>query len=174
MKRGIAFGGTLFGLAVFAFAIFFATRPSAAFEQLSEAIAKQDQNAMSRFVDFPSLRESVKIRLRDELSASAAGSSNPMVFLGVVLAGALVDPLVEILVSPRGIAAMMSGHKMREISKNPTPTGGQEVSRDSLQFTTAWEGPSRYAVTVTSNGNPTIVLVLHRYGLFEWRLAELR
>lgn len=174
MNRKSAIAGSVIGLALLAFAIYYATRPFAAFEELHVAIAKQDQNAMNRLIDFPSFRESIKLKLRDELAASAATSKSPMAILGAVLAEKFMEPLIDILVTPGGIAAIIAGHKMRDMSKNPPPTNRQDISNASLQFTAAWEGPSRYAVTVSNKGNQTVILVLHRYSLFEWRLAELR
>ncbi len=174
MNRKIVLIGSVIGLALLVFVIYFVTRPSAAFEQLHEAIAKQDRNAMNRLIDFPNFRESIKLKLRDELGASAANIKNPLALVGVMLAEKLMDPLVDILVSPGGIAAIMAGHKMRDMPRGRLPTGEQEVSNAALQFVGTWDGPSRYAVAVTSKGNQTVTLVLHRHSLFEWRLAELR
>lgn len=174
MRRVFIFAGLAMGAISAAFTVYFGTRPPVAIEQLREAIVRQDSSAMNRLIDFPSFRESIKVKLREDLASSAANSGNPMAILGSLLAETFLEPLVNIFVSPSGIAAIVAGHKMRDMSKGPPPPTDRQVFDSSLQFTGAWESPSRYSVTVNDRGTKTVVLVMHRYSLFEWKLAELR
>lgn len=174
MKRLFGICGGIVAAGMIVFAVYFATRPSAAFNELREAIAMRDRKAMERLVDFPAFRESIKSKLRDELSASAVASKNPFAILGAALADRLIEPIVDIVVSPGGISAMLAGQNVRDIPAKPPVSDGSQTIDTSLAYDGAWEGLSRYVVTVRNQGKQAVMLVMHRQGLFDWRLAELR
>lgn len=180
-RRYVLIGSASLVLVLAAFSIYFCTRPSLAFEQLRDAVVRQDRVAMERHIDFPSLRESIKLKLRQELSPSANSRQSPMAVLGAIAAEYVAGRVIDLAVSPEGIAAILSGSRIREITKPPPaepstseapPPGGGEVSK--LEYRTQWDGISSYVVNANRDGKPVVKLVLRRTGLFEWRLAEIR
>ena len=75
--------------------------------QVQRAADARDAAALSAYVDYPALRADVKQQAQRAVSQVAA-TDDPLVALGAALAGALVDPAVEALVTPAGVAAMFA------------------------------------------------------------------
>ena len=81
--------------------------------------------------------------------------------IGIIVAGALVRPMVETLVAPEGVLALLQGRIA------PRPLGDATPSRTEL----VWSGLSTVRATVLgAAGDPSLILVLRRKGL-SWRLA---
>jgi hypothetical protein len=76
----------------------FYAAPYSTLYQLKKAIEAQDADEISRHIDLPALRESIKSGLVEK---QAAGKSNLLRSLGAVLKGAVADPMVEALVHRR-------------------------------------------------------------------------
>lgn len=85
--------------------------PYVALGRLKSAIDARDAQAISEYVDFPSLRISLKQQVTDELMRriDAVKKSNPFAVIGALIGSALIGPLVDAYATPEGVAALMSG-----------------------------------------------------------------
>ncbi|PCE26519.1 DUF2939 domain-containing protein [Burkholderia ubonensis] len=85
--------------------------PYVALGRLKSAIDARDAQAVSEYVDFPSLRISLKQQVTDELMRriDAKRQSNPFAVIGALIGSALIGPLVDAYATPEGVAALMSG-----------------------------------------------------------------
>ncbi|WP_431227063.1 DUF2939 domain-containing protein [Burkholderia contaminans] len=79
--------------------------------RLKSAIDARDAQAISEYVDFPSLRISLKQQVTEELMRriDAVKKNNPFAVLGALIGSALIGPLVDAYATPEGVAALMSG-----------------------------------------------------------------
>jgi hypothetical protein len=77
--------------------------------RLRAAVERHDGGAVAEQVDFPALRASVKEQMLASMKADLdkPGGANPFAEFGTKLAQALVDPLVDAVVSPAAVAAMV-------------------------------------------------------------------
>lgn len=111
MKKGLAVAIALLaiGLAGWYFA-----SPSMAMNSLRSAAIEGDREELKERVDFPALRESLKEQVRAHMVAEMAKEkdSNPFAALGMAMAGAIVDPMIDGIVSPAGIKAMVQQGRM--------------------------------------------------------------
>lgn len=146
------------------------------------AVVEQDASALSRQVDFPRLRASLKAQLRDGLVDAVGLDPNGGLLgsIGSAVAGGLVNGTVETMVTPLGLGALMEGHKAwRRIDNgiarpdlidppeaNPPP----EPLKDAEY---RYESTSRFTATVHDDSGRPIVFVLTRDGL-HWRLSDIR
>ncbi|MFP5373460.1 MAG: DUF2939 domain-containing protein [Gammaproteobacteria bacterium] len=143
---------------------------------IREAVVAQDARALSRHVDFPALRASLKAQLNDQLVRQAGIDAQSGLFGALMLrvAGGLVDAAVETMVTPLGLGALMEGRKvwnnvLREgVGAPPRPAteplAGPEYRIESL---------SRVTATVPDEQGRPLVFVLTRQGL-RWRLSDVR
>ncbi|MEK6422932.1 MAG: DUF2939 domain-containing protein [Burkholderia gladioli] len=78
---------------------------------LKKAVDARDAQAISRYVDYPALRVSLKQQLTDELMRriDLQRHDNPLAMLGAMIGSALVGPLVDAYATPEGVAALLSG-----------------------------------------------------------------
>ncbi|KML61087.1 membrane protein [Burkholderia cepacia] len=85
--------------------------PYVALGRLKSAIDTRDAQAISEYVDFPSLRISLKQQVTEELMRriDAVKKNNPFAVIGALIGSALIGPLVDAYATPEGVAALMSG-----------------------------------------------------------------
>ncbi|CAB3746758.1 membrane protein [Burkholderia sp. MSh2] len=85
--------------------------PYVALGRLKSAIDARDAQVISEYVDFPSLRISLKQQVTEELMRriDAVKKDNPLAMIGALIGSALIGPLVDAYTTPEGVAALMSG-----------------------------------------------------------------
>ncbi|MBI0328774.1 DUF2939 domain-containing protein [Burkholderia plantarii] len=96
---------------VLAALLYAAASPYLALRELKQAIDARDAQAISRYVDYPALRISLKQQLTDELMRriDLQRHDNPLAMLGAMVGSALIGPLVDAYATPEGVAALLSG-----------------------------------------------------------------
>lgn len=140
--------------------------------------AAQERNAarMADYVDFPSVRESLKASLNAMLAAEMAkasgGQANPFAALAAAFVSALVEKITDAFVSPEGLAMLMRGEKPDFQKGQPT---GASTDGDPFSSDAGYETFDRFVVTVKpKSGKESIGLVFTRQGLVAWKLTALR
>lgn len=140
--------------------------------------AAQERNAarMADYVDFPSVRDSLKASLNAMLAAEMAkasgGQANPFAALAAAFVGALVEKVTDAFVSPEGLAMLMRGEKPDFQKGQPS---GAPKDGDSFSSDAGYETFDRFVVTVKpKQGKESIGLVFTRQGLIAWKLTALR
>ncbi|WP_306715377.1 DUF2939 domain-containing protein [Burkholderia dolosa] len=85
--------------------------PYIALNRLKSAIDARDAQTVSEYVDFPSLRISLKQQITEELMRriDAVKKDNPFAVIGALIGSALIGPLVDAYATPDGVAALLSG-----------------------------------------------------------------
>ncbi|WP_105102422.1 DUF2939 domain-containing protein [Microbulbifer pacificus] len=160
--------------------------------KLIEAAHHQDLETMERYVDFPQLRSNMRKHLLEELQVSMERELSPE--LGKLFsAGAdiLLAPLLDHLISPRGISDLIQGQKdwsalERELegifggSSRPSPPSvppGQSPDEHERHWQLQhWRFTGLNTVEVicgNRNEEPEVQLLLLRKGL-HWRLVDIR
>lgn len=169
--------------AIFAAAAFwFYWTPYMAVDNMRTAARNHDAAKLSSYVDYEALRESLKSGFNTKLTNQAVqqANTNPFAAVGAAMAAALVNPLIDALVTPEGVAAMMQGEK-------PSPELGVKLSIGSANgqataaqadtdISMAYDGFNRFIVDVKKNDSqegPT-GMVFDRNGLFSWKLSAIR
>lgn len=158
--------------------IYFYKAPRIAFENLRTAASAGDLATIQEYVDFPSLRASVKNYLIETSAAkveSQPEASNPIarqiVRLGKMVADAALDPFVEIAVSPFGISALLDG-----VAPAATAEGTRSASSQEPIVETSLESMDVFVVSIFQRKANRWVMQLFfvRSGLFDWKLAAIR
>ena len=164
-------GKLLAGLAAM-FAIYVAAAPYIAVHQMKSAAESRDGEALSEYIEFPSVRQSLKDQMNavfmKEMTNELEG--NPFAAVGAAFAGMMVDKLVDAFVTPAGITQLMLGEK-------PNQTESEESAGDSARepFANAsmsYESLSKFVVTVKGDTGDEGKFVLRRRGI-GWKLTEI-
>lgn len=140
--------------------------------RLRDAVARHDADAVSAQVDFPALRASVKDQLQASIGhdVDSADGGNPFAEIGRKFAMAVASPLVDAIVSPEGVAAMVEHGKV-SIAK-PAPASdapATEPPREKPRYAVHYRGWDRFAVTAQDGGS----FIFRRDGLWSWKLAGI-
>jgi hypothetical protein len=169
--RGLLIGGVL--LAVACGGGLYAS-PYITLYQMYQAVERKDVQEVSNYVDFPALRDSVKTNLKTIVTKETAQSSNPILgLLGSVMGGVVLDPVVDNLVTPSGVAALLEGQQLQLGAKGSNVqfepgTGSPDVKAEYESF-------NQFAVTVKPKGEAMepVTLLLSRNG-FSWKISGVR
>lgn len=89
------------------FAVWYVVVPRVALARMALAIEARDHEAVSRYIDYPSLRESLRTELGEVLHARAAGDRRAA--LGAAVGQAALGPLIDRIVTPEGVRDLMRG-----------------------------------------------------------------
>lgn len=160
-----------------------ATGPYRTIDAIREAVKDEDPRALARQVDLPALRGSLKAQLSERLVREAGPDvqASPFGALGLALANGLVGGMVDAMVTPLGLAAIMEGRRTwRRVdgfgalpsspSSAPTDADSREPLHDAEYD---YESPSRFTATVEDDSGRPIVFVITRDGL-RWKLSDIR
>lgn len=170
----------LIGLVVL-FAIYFVASPYITVYQMQKAAEQHDAPALSAYIDFPRVRQSMKDQLNGEVADKLGGDvqDNPFAALGSALAGVVVDKMVDVYVTPSAIEHLMAGEKPKSAQGDegqPVPTNTdthpKEKRKPWADASMSYESLNRFAVNVKVEGGASSKFVLHREGL-GWKLAEI-
>jgi hypothetical protein len=141
--------------------------------QLRAAVERHDADAVSAHVDFPALRDSVKGQLMASVSRDLAAETNANLLagLGKSMALAFLNPMVDALVSPAGVIAMMENGKVNLARRRTADAAPPPRDADGKPaYALGYRGWDTFALTwKQSEGS----LVFKRQGLWGWKLSAI-
>jgi hypothetical protein len=145
--------------------------PSLAMHGLKEAAINGDREELKERVDFPAVRESLKSQAKAHMvmEMQKEQSDNPFAALGMAMAGAIVDPMIDGIVSPSGIKAMVQQGRMvadqkdTDLQPDAKPAEWNIDRRSFDKF---------IATPEVQNGDRAPSLVFERDGL-GWKLVDV-
>lgn len=155
-----------------------ATGPYRTVHAIREAVKTEDPRALAKQVDFPALRTSLKAQLGDRLVREAGPELQSSAFgaIGLRLAGGLVDGIVDAMVTPVGLGALMEGRKTWNRFGGIAPPSRSDTSGQPEPLHDAaydYASPSRFTATVQDDSGRPVVFVITRDGL-RWKLSDIR
>lgn len=166
------------GLIVVALGIGFYFTPHFSIYNLKKAADNKDSVALSDYVDYPSLRESLKANINAKMAKEVfkEKESNPFQVLGAALATLFIDRMIEVFITPESIAIMMNGEKPR-LEKTESVQNSKTSSEESnIETLRSYENFNRFVVKIKKKDSPEgpIELVFKRDGIISWKLSALR
>jgi len=168
----------LIGFTILLIACWIYASPYLAVRGMKEKVASGDAVALADYVNFPALKESLKASFTAQMTTSMEEiKDNPFAALGTAIANVLINPMIESLVSPEGLVAMMNGHKpnlaiQREGEIQDRSSGGRD---NEPVVKMGYENFNRFIVKASDKIDTTqeITMVFLRDGL-SWKLAAIR
>ncbi len=155
--------------------------PYLSLKELRTAAADGDAERFSAQVDFEALRQNLKRGVQDQLLGAerdAQGRPSPARAIGAAVAGALLGPMVDTLVTPESLARLMQGQRPAAAATGLGGPAAQGGDSPPLETAMRYESLNRFVFSVRPRDaeadEAPVELVLHRRGLLQWRLAELR
>lgn len=173
MKKWLA----LAAIVLLAIATYVASGPYRTMRAIGDAIQAQDATALSKQIDFPVLRSSLKAQLSDRLvrKVGADAQSSPLAAFGLSLADGMINGLVDTMVTPTGLGAIVQGRAVWNHVDDALQRGGSAAApaRPFQDAETRYESPSRFTATVRNGTGGRMIFVVSRQG-FRWRLSDIR
>jgi len=172
MKKWIA----LLLVVLLALGAYVAAGPYLTVRAIRAAVQAQDAASLAEQVDFPALRSSLKAQLNDRMVRAAGpdAQANPFAAFGLSIAGGVIGGVVDGMVTPLGLGALMEGRKVyRRFDdglSGDTSAAAAEPLHDARY---RYESPSRFTATIADADGDPLVFVITRDGL-QWRLSDIR
>jgi Protein of unknown function (DUF2939) len=161
MRIGIGVASLLvFGVLVWLF-----VAPALAANELQNALRDNDPININKTVDFPALRDNLRVTLSSNLAAQNGTSTlEPAQALQSAFAGLIAGPIIDAIVTPAGLSALFKGGI-------GSLNGGTNAT---IRVSSGLQSLDRYAVTLTDTNNPesVVTLVLMPRGL-QWKLVSI-
>jgi hypothetical protein len=147
--------------------------PYLAVRGMRSAADARDGAALSSYVDFPAVRDSLKTSVNGRVASMAAPlQGNPLAAFGAAMATAMADPMIDALVTPESLELMLKGN----VPQQATGMMAATSSDGQVETTMGYEGFNSFVLTVKGQGlisNP-IGFVMSRNGVFSWKLSAVR
>ena len=88
--------------------------PWLALKDFAQAFENQDTRKIEKLINFPELREDIKVTAKAAMMKSAAVEleGDPFAAMGIMMANAIVDPIIDQIVSPAGLQLLFSAREM--------------------------------------------------------------
>ncbi|MCD9086729.1 DUF2939 domain-containing protein [Stenotrophomonas sp. SY1] len=176
MKKWIAAAIVLMVLSICGYVL---AGPYLAIQGISSAIEQRDSAALTRHVDFPTLRVNLKAQLNDHL-VRKAGADMQSSLLGAVILGVasnITDVSVDTLVTPVGVAAMLQGDGLIKRAVGDTVNGDTwgppSPARPLADTSGRYDSLSRFTATSQLDDGRQVHFVLSRHGL-RWQLTDIQ
>lgn len=148
--------------------------PYLAMRALRDAAVAADAPRFNEHVDFPRVRESLKRQFSARMHRDPADAGNN---LGSLLAGVLIDKLIDTAVRPETIMFAMREGKFN-IERDESPEGRKDTGEGHK---TVWRTERQGADTILFHGEregsdrkDTMALVMQRQGFADWKLTDIR
>ena len=139
--------------------------PALAANELQNALRDNDPIGINKTVDFPALRDHLRVTLSSSLAApNGAATLEPAQALQSAFAGLIAGPIIDAMVTPAGLAALFKG-------------GASSLTGDAnanIRVSSGLRSLDRYEITLTNASNPSSVttLTLMPRGL-QWKLVSI-
>lgn len=158
-----------------------AASPYITLYQLRSAMQDSDADAFSKHVDFPALRENFKGQMMgfiDSQMDSPDMEKNPFAGFGKVMAVTFIGPMVDNLISPAGVIAMMKSNsvslnaaKKSGVSTADTPPTG--VSKPMPDYAIDYRSWDKFVVRGKDASEDRGGFVFRRHGIWDWKLSAV-
>ena len=170
--------GVVAALAVIAIMV---AAPWMAAAQLTAALKSGDPDAIGRMVDFPSVRSSLSTQLTARINEEARNDpqarDNPFAGLVTLLAPTIVNQLVNVIVTPEGLAKLSREAQRAEAESDARHRAkGKDRDREEGGMgkpVLAYSGINTFTATYSSRSKGKTVWVLGRDKLFFWKLKKV-
>lgn len=165
-------------IAIAGLAAYWHYSPYLAMKSLRSAAESKNAQAFNEGVDYPRLRESIKTQMSDIMTAQVSNSQadqSGFAAMGAALAKALINPMIDMMVSPSFMMAAMARGDLDIPSGNAKPAQPQEKREVRWDFRR--EGLNRVVASPVNKDQPLgeqPAVVFERTGFADWKLVELR
>ncbi|GAB2855240.1 DUF2939 domain-containing protein [Pseudoduganella ginsengisoli] len=146
--------------------------PYLAVNGMRSAAEARDAERLNGYIDFPAVKENLKSSLNAKIGGDVRASDNPLKAMGAALGAMIINPMVDLFITPEAIADMMKGQKPSLTGKSSGT--GQPGAKAETHM--GYEGVNRFVVSVRKQGDDgePVAMVMQRDGLATWKLVALR
>ena len=158
------------------FAVYLYASPYIALYNIKNAAEQKDADKLSGYIDFPNVKQSKKHQVKAAMAEELAASDEQDGFeaLGTMLAAAMIDPLVDGLVTPDGVALMLQGQELDFGLDDKTTKDEPKVKDTDIDYKAGYLSFNRFKVQIidADDTDESLDVIMHRDGL-SWKVTRI-
>ena len=158
------------------FAIYLYASPYIALYNIKNAAEQKDADKLSGYIDFPSVKQSIKDQVKAAMVEELAASDEQDGFeaLGTMLAAAMIDPIVDGVVTPDGVALMLQGQELDFGLDDKTTKDEPKVKDTDIDYKAGYLSFNRFKVQIidADDMDESLDVIMHRDGL-SWKVTRI-
>ena len=158
------------------FAIYLYASPYIALYNIKNAAEQKDADKLSGYIDFPSVKQSIKDQVKAAMAEELAASDEQDGFeaLGTMLAAAMIDPIIDGLVTPDGVALMLQGQKLDFDLNSDTSEDKAKINNEDIDYKAGYLSFNRFKVQIidADDSDESLDVIMHRDGL-SWKVTRI-
>lgn len=149
--------------------------PYLAVFNMKKATERQDADALSRYVDYPALRESLKANFSAMMASEMAQDDNLFGAFGTALGALLANQMIDVFITPENLAMMIKGQEPQIGNSEKQHTEIQSTKSDA-EFSMSYDGLNQFVVKIKNKDSleDPIRFIYKRAGIISWKLSALR
>lgn len=166
--------GVIIALVVVICGYLYAT-PYLAINSIKNAAQAGDSEKISKYIDYPSVRQSLKDQMNAMMMKEIANQKDDgFAALGAMLASTMVDKIVDGFVTPEGMTMMMQGKDLKEsVQASEDNPAAESKEEDQPEYKTRYTSFSDFEVMIQDPKNSKAVTVkMVRDGL-SWKVNKI-
>jgi len=110
--------GVIFGLIILILGYLYAS-PYIAINSIKNAAQAGDSEKVSKYIDYPSVRQSFKDQMNAYMFKEVASKeADGWEALGAMMASTMVDKMIDAMITPEGMTLMLQGKDLKSTSSN--------------------------------------------------------
>jgi hypothetical protein len=145
--------------------------------QIKQAAEAGDAKSISEKVNFPILKENLKIKFMASMNQHMENlKDNPFSGFAQMMILPLVNSMVDVYISPSGLALMLEGIKPnKEKDSTAARPESSNPTKDDLAVNYSYVSLNAFKVTVSNKKSPSDIFtfVLNRDGILRWQLVDI-
>ncbi len=151
--------------------------PYYAVYQMKQAAQTHDAQTLNEYVDYPVLRQNLKTTINQKMQQILQENKDQdlLSVMAKGIANKLSDMMIDAMVTPEGLTAMINGRKpdaaTAESKKTATEKPKENQASDAPRINYHYRGLNNFSVVVSdATGKQTANLIFQRHGVMSWKL----
>jgi len=165
-------------------AAIYAVYPYVTLWRISGALQARDGELLASFIDWPTLRENLRSDVKAKLATrSFSADSNQTAFgvIGTAIGLALIDPMINALISPEMLRAWADSHRKTTTLSSPAQSAGRALDSLSTPDNTLmsrvsyayFTGLTEFRIDISAPDKQSTVTTFLSFSNLSWKVSRL-
>ena len=149
--------------------------PYLALNNIKKAAQAGDSDTVSKYIDYPSVRESFKDQMNAMMAKELMNQdTDGFAALGAMLASTMVDKMVDGFVTPEGMTLMLKGKNLKDAEQNPQDTQTAETQEQPKpEYEAGYTSMNDFEVVIKDQDQSKEVKVLMVRDGLSWKIHKI-
>ena len=166
--------GALIAIVVVICGYWYAT-PYLALNNIKKAAQAGDSDTVSKYIDYPSVRQSFKDQMNAMMMKEMANQKDDgFAALGAMLASTMVDKMIDGIVTPEGMTLMLKGKDLRDAQQDSQDTQTAETQEQNKpEYDAGYTSMHDFEVVIKDQEQSKEVKVLMVRDGLSWKIHKI-